>query len=98
MFCEKDFRSHTKRSPIVEAVSGLAIPLPLKNKNRHYRKFVIRLDQQVLRDEQSLRALEERIRVINGRAEVAGCALAILDGKCVIATTPFQALETEADG
>src|SRR5262249_38361045 len=55
VFCEKDFRSHTKGSPIVEAVSRLAIPLPLEDKNRHDCKPVIRLNEQVFRDEQSLR-------------------------------------------
>ncbi len=98
IFCEEDLRSHTKRSPIVEAVSGLAVPLPLKDENRHDRKLVIGLNEEVFRDEQSLRALEERIRVINGRAEIAGRALAILDGKCVIAAKPFQTLETESEG
>src|SRR4030095_2722672 len=93
IFCEEDLRSHTKRSPIVEAVSGLAVPLPLKDENRHDRKPVIGLNEEVFRDEQPLRTFEERIRVINGRAEIAGRALAILDGKCVIAAIPFQTLD-----
>src|SRR5262249_18306764 len=52
IFCEEDFWSHTERSPIVEAVSGLAVSLSLEDKNRHDRKPVIRLKEQVFRDEQ----------------------------------------------
>src|SRR5262249_22559965 len=84
--------------PIVEAVSGLAVPLPLEDEDRHDRKSVIRLNEQVFRDEQSLRALEERIRVVNGRAEIAGGAFAILDGKRVITAMPFVTRETESVG
>src|SRR5215475_912376 len=98
IFCEEDFGSNTKRSPIVEAMSRLAVSPPLEDENRHKRELVVRLNEKVFCDEESLRALEERTRVINRRAEIAGGTLAILDGKCVVAAVPFQTLKPEAKG
>src|SRR6266481_5050648 len=48
---EKHFRSQSERSPIVEAVAGLAVPLPLEDENRHDRESVVGLNQQMLRDQ-----------------------------------------------
>src|SRR6266403_765088 len=48
---EKHFGSQSERGPIVEAVAGLAVPLPLEDENRHDGESVVGLNQQMLRDQ-----------------------------------------------
>src|SRR6266576_3302640 len=46
----------------------------------------------MLGDQQFLGALQERTGILDRSAEIAGCALAVLNRKSVIAAMPFQAL------
>src|SRR5712671_674717 len=62
---KKHLGSHTERCPVVEAVARQAVAFSLENKNRHDGETVVGLHEQVLRDQQSLGALYEGIRVIN---------------------------------
>src|SRR5262249_6900302 len=48
---KENFRPHSDRSPIVEAMPRLAVTFPLKNKDRHDCKTVVRLKQQMLRNQ-----------------------------------------------
>jgi hypothetical protein len=87
---EKYFRSDTERYPVVEPMSWLPVSRPLEDKDRHNGKSVVGLKEQMVCDEESLRVLQEPIRVLDGRAEITGCALAVLNGKRVIASLPFK--------
>src|SRR6185295_6769292 len=74
-----------------------AVAFSLENKNRHDGKSVVGLDEQVLRDQQSLRTLQERVWVFNRRAEIARYALPVLNGKGMVAAVPFQALVAQPE-
>jgi hypothetical protein len=52
----------------------LPVSRPLKNENRHNGKSVVGLKEQMFRDEQSLGVLQERVRDLEGRAEITGGA------------------------
>src|SRR6266851_4096320 len=94
---EKHFGSQTERRPVVEAVAWQAIALSLKNKNRHDRKSVVGLNEQVFREQQSLGAFYEGVRIIDRRAEIARCALPVLNGKRMVTAVPFQALVAQPE-
>src|SRR5216683_2851303 len=97
VFRKENFGSQTERRPVVEAVAWQAIAFSLKNKNRHDRKSVVGLNEQVFRDQQSLRALYEGVRIIDRRAEIARCALPVLNGKRMVTAVPFQALVAQSE-
>src|SRR6266851_3129188 len=94
---EKHFGSQTERRPVVEAVAWQAIALSLKNKNRHDRKSVVGLNEQVFREQQSLGAFYEGVRIIDRRAEIARCALPVLNGKRMVTAVPFQTLVAQSE-
>ena len=73
-------------------MSRLPVPFPLENEDRHDGKSVAGLKERVFRNQQSLGVLQERVGVLDGRAEIAGGSFAVLDGKGVVASMPFQAL------
>src|SRR5258707_1894379 len=75
----------------------LPVALSLKNKDRHDRKSLVGLNEQVFRDQQSLGALYEGVRVIDRRAEIARCALAVLNGKRMVTAVPFQSLVAQSE-
>src|SRR5260370_20422670 len=97
VFRKEHFRSQTERRPVVEAVAWQAIAFSLKNKNRHDRKSVVGLNEQVFREQQSLGALYEGVRIIDRRAEIARCALPVLNGKRMVSAVPFPALVAQPE-
>src|SRR5713226_8953768 len=92
MFGEEVFWSGAKRDPLVPVVVRIAILGPLVNEDGHDGELFAWLKQQVLCDEKSLRAVDERRWIRDRRAEVAGRSSSVLDGKRVIAPVPLQAL------
>ena len=76
---------------------GIPVPFPLENKDGHDGKPVVRLHQQMFRNQQSLGVLQEGSGIIDGRTEIAGRAFAVLDGKGVIASMPFQPLVANSE-
>src|SRR5215472_10675734 len=79
-------------------MARLPVPLTLKDKDRHDRKSIIRLNEQVFCQQQLLGTFEERIRILDIRCIIARCSSPILDGERVIAAMPFQLLEAEPEG
>src|SRR5215469_11388824 len=79
-------------------MARLPVSFSLKDKDRHDRKSIIRLEKQVFREQQLLGAFEEGIRILDICCEIARCSFPILDGERVIAAVPFQALEAEPEG
>src|SRR5712672_4601514 len=74
-----------------------AIAFSLKNKNRHDCKSLVGLNEQVFRNQQSLGAVYEGVRIIDRRAEIARCALPVLNGKRMVTAVPFQALVAQPE-
>src|SRR5215472_4592615 len=79
-------------------MARLPVPLTLKDKDRHDRKSIIRLNEQVFRQQQLLGTFEEGIRILDIRFVIARCSFPILDGERVVAAVPFQTLEAEPEG
>src|SRR5260370_20557924 len=89
---EKHFGSQSERGPVIKPMAMLAVPLPLKDENRHDGESVVGLNQQMFRDQQSFGTLQERSRILDRSAEISCCTLPVLDGERVVAPVPFQAL------
>src|SRR6266852_6605756 len=97
MFGEEVFWSGAKRDPLVPVVVRIAMLGPLVNEDGHDGELFAWLKQQVLCDEKSFRAVDERRWIRDRRAEVAGRSGSVLDGKRVIAPVPLQALMAQPE-
>src|SRR4030095_80422 len=97
MIGKEVLRPGAKRNPLVPAFSRIAVVCALVDEHRLDGKLVVWLQQQVFYDSKSLRVLDERSRIIDRRAEVAGSSPSVLDRKPVVATFPFQTLMSYAE-
>src|SRR5580704_7468623 len=97
MFCEENLRSCAKRDPFIPRVERIAVFGSLKKEDRHEGEQVVRLEEQMFRNEKLSRSVDKRRwvrdrRAVSGIAEVGGCSGSVLHGKRMIAAMPFEAL------
>src|SRR4030095_11329694 len=97
MIGKEVLRPGAKREPLVPAFSRIAVLCALVDEHPLDGKPVVCLNQHVFCNSKSLRVLDERSRIIDRRAEVAGSSLSVLDRKPVVATFPFQTLMSYAE-
>src|ERR1700721_839826 len=92
MLREEKFRPRAERRPLVPTVLRIAVFCSLQNENRHNRKLVVRLKQNIFSEQESRGAVDKSAWVIDRRAEVAGGPGAILNAKRLIPAMPFKSL------
>ena len=98
IFGEKDLRPSAERHPFVPTVLRIPVFVALVDEDGHDGKAVIGLVEQLLDNQKPRRAPEKRRRIVKYRAEVAGRSGPVLDGKCVVASVPLQALMAHPKG
>src|SRR5262249_49860098 len=88
---KKEFRPGTEGIPLRRTMVRHTVARPLIDEERHDSELLIRLDQKVFLNEQSLLVLEKRSWVVQGSAEVTCRALAIANRKFIEASVEFCA-------
>src|SRR4029453_9512710 len=96
-FGEEQFGPRAEGDPLVPPDVRIAGPCALIDGNRHDREGVVRLEQHLSGDQQAPRAVNERRRVVDRRAEIARRAGSVLDADRLEAAAPVQALIPKAD-
>src|SRR5580693_4047801 len=79
-------------------MSWIPVFQPLVDKDRHDRKPIVGLKENLFRNQEPSRTMEKGSRIVDRSTEVARRPGSVLDGEHVIAAVPFQPLMFHSEG
>src|SRR5258708_11422505 len=84
--------------PGVDAMRGIPVLRPLVEENRHHGPAIVGLDEHLLRDAKGVGIVAESRRRDDGSVEIAGGAIAVLEGDFVVTNGKLRWQIVEPNG